>query len=169
MTGTQKKLWKTVRWVRKGWHGITQAAPSSRAGWSREVFLWLTDQSSLSTVTSFGSRPKEWDHKLLRWDSNQGGGGCSHSVWRVPRQIRFHNKEEQSGCWLRGTNWKLVQPITISWPSHTVLTYWSGHHIIHQGPQAPPVYCSVVTRPGQDLWSPGREEETHTHTQTWKF
>lgn len=45
--------------------------------------------------------------------------------------------------------------------SHTVLTYWSGHHIIHQGPQAPPVYCSVVTRPGQDLWSPGREEDIH--------
>lgn len=35
-------------------------------------------------------------------------------------------------------------------------TYWSSHHVIHEGSQTPPVYSSIVTWPGQDLWSPER-------------
>lgn len=39
-------------------------------------------------------------------------------------------------------------------------TYWSSHHIIHEGTQTPPVDSSIVTWPGQDLWSPERVKKT---------
>lgn len=38
-------------------------------------------------------------------------------------------------------------------------TYWSRHHVVHEGPQTPPVHCSVVAQPGQDLWGPAHVEQ----------
>lgn len=46
--------------------------------------------------------------------------------------------------------------------SFTLHTYWSSHHIIHEGSQTPPVDSSIVTRPGQDLRSPGRAKNNPT-------
>lgn len=33
-------------------------------------------------------------------------------------------------------------------------TYCSCQHVIHESSQTPPVHCSVVSTPHQDLWSP---------------
>lgn len=62
--------------------------------------------------------------------------------WRITRvRARSHWDRRDFG-------WKSIRC------TFFLCTYWSSHHIIHEGSQTPPVHSSVVTWPGQDLWGP---------------
>lgn len=82
--------------------------------------------------------------------------GCSN---------HFFIKREASFLFLRqafggGTEKSQLSPTAANQPKKTLQApaYRSSHHIVHERPEAPPVHRSVVTRPGQDLWSPARKQ-----------